>query len=110
MNYEILENGNLKLTPDEDELEEIKEVENIHYDGIYFDVMESLVCNSDIDHIHPEEVGALTGAPILGIVSRDDYTNEITEIYNLWWYPDYAIRGPQEDMLEYGYAIFIKGE
>jgi len=69
--------------------------------------LESLIANSSYEWILPEEIGALTNAPIVGEVSRNN-KDEIEEIHSLFWYPNYAIRSFLEDLAETGKCIFDK--
>ena len=50
---------------------------------------EDIIADSSLDWVHPEEIGALTDAPMIGEVERDDM-GEITEVYDLWYFGDYV--------------------
>ena len=66
-----------------------------------YDALESLLANSELDWIRPEEIGALTSAPILGI--RD----EQGEPTAAWGFMDYAVRSFLTDLIEHGKAVFV---
>jgi hypothetical protein len=69
------------------------------------DLFEPVFANSDIDWIQPEEVGALTSAPIFGHVERDDQGKLMTAGH-VWWYPDYAVKDPITVLAETGTVTF----
>lgn len=110
MKHSFSETGNLIITVDDEEKAQLVEAgDDIHLDTFMHDFLEPITCNSDVDWVRPEEIGALTSAPILGIVSRND-DGEIEETHNIWWYPNYAVTSVCEDLLEYGQAVFFKAE
>jgi hypothetical protein len=71
-----------------------------------YDALESLVCNSDLEWIQPHEIGALTDAPILGIVERDDH-GTITRVIHAWGFEPYALRSFVSDLIDDGKATFV---
>jgi hypothetical protein len=50
--------------------------------------------------IRPEEIDALTSAPILGF--RDENEN----VVRVWGFMDYAVRSFLQDLVETGKAVF----
>ena len=100
---------------------------------------ENLLCNSELSWSDALSINALTNAPILAIFGEDEEdifasgeftppTNEnnhrcvgyritgsngktITgeRILQAWAYMDYQVRSPQEDLLDYGKAVFTLG-
>jgi len=94
---EQLGNGDLKITPKET----IEEEEDIG------EIFEDVIGNTSLDWIAPEEIEALTDAPILGEVERDDH-GEITKTHNIWFYPDYMVTDPAEELKEGRTIIFKK--
>ena len=67
------------------------------------DFFEPFIINSDFQWIRPEEISALTSAPILGI------KNENEEVITAYGFMNYAVRGMLEDLLEYGEVVMQKG-
>ncbi len=65
------------------------------------EALESLIANSELDWIQPEECGDLTDAPILGFRDKDGKTTDAR-----WGYMDYQIRSFIEDLIETGQAVF----
>lgn len=72
-------------------------------DNAMYDFFEGFIANSEWEWITPEEIGALTDAPILGI--RDE-NEEVIEAYG---YMNYAIRSILQDFDDYGKAELQKG-
>lgn len=107
MKYKINKGGDLEISVSRAEQSVIKAEKNLREflsNDYLYDLFEKLVNNSDLDWIFPEEIGALTDAPILG--NRDD-DGEPTSV---WWYPQYQVRSPQEDLAEDGQVIFQKAQ
>jgi len=61
--------------------------------------------NSSLEWVSPEEVGALTDAPIFGEVDRDDHGN-LTKVHDLWWFPKYETIDPVQELREKGKVFF----
>lgn len=88
------------------------------------DALESLICNSDLDWIAPEEIGALTDAPILGfrgdetevpagadtrfmrVTSSDGEKTYYQPVTAAWGFMDYQIRSFLVDLRDKGKAVF----
>ena len=103
--YDLNENGCLILYCDSHEGEEIKALadpETGEFDcNAEYDALESLLANSELDWIRPEEVGALTSAPILGFRDEDG------EPTAAWGFMDYQVRSFLTDLVENGRAVFV---
>lgn len=104
--------SNLILTIDIEDRAElyVSRIDNPNYfasNEAMYDIFEWLICNSEYDWISPQEIGALTDAPILGIkIYKDDYSDEVKDIL-AWGYEPYMIRSPQDDLADYGKVIFV---
>jgi hypothetical protein len=62
--------------------------------------------DEDLEELRPEEVGALTDAPIIGYgVERDD-RGDFTGAEWVYWFPNYAIESPWETLAETGEVVF----
>lgn len=120
MKHQILENGNLMLIADSFDIEDLKELKEEHgehfpADSIEIEFLQDLTSNSELQWISPEEIGALTDAPILGIRRGDNEFEEgesegdSEEITQAWGWMDYQVKSLQEELLEKGYAILTKG-
>jgi hypothetical protein len=87
-------------------LEETKEYlneEDFASDDAMYEFFEEFLANSDLEWIDPEEIGALTDAPILG--TKDEH-GKVIEAYG---YMDYAVKSILEDFDNYGKAVLQKG-
>jgi hypothetical protein len=113
--YDLNTHGVLVLRADEQEREWLRELigpvgeygeTNRPYLDVEFDALEPLICNSDLEWIRPEEIGALTSAPILGFCDRDEH-GEITNVRGAWGFMDYALRSFVDDLISTGKAVFI---
>ena len=78
--------------------------ENMQSDSLMYEILEPLVQNG-LDWIRPEEIGALTDAPIIGDTARDDH-GELTETHSVYWYPNYALKSPVQELMEKGSVTF----
>jgi hypothetical protein len=112
MQAEILENGNLKITADQEERDGILE----HYaeagkgfPGADIDILEELRL-AGYENVAPEWIGALTAAPILTETESLEYPDDfdIMPTVNgvVWWYPDYAVLDPWEELAKDGEVVF----
>jgi hypothetical protein len=129
--------GNLVLSVTPEEREHIREMVADH--GCDYcrncecDALEPLIANSELEWVRPEEIAALTDAPILGIRgdetpvpdncdTRDLHivgrwenrkTGKLTTFYepveNAWGYMDYQVRSFLQDLIETGTATFVSG-
>lgn len=69
------------------------------------DIIEYQLCNG-WDFIRPEEIGALTNAPILSNEVKRDDNGEITEIGKIYWFADYQMINEVESLLFNDFLIF----
>ena len=96
---EELSNGDLKIIPKETiEEDEVKDIGEI---------FEDVIGNTGLEWVAPEDIEAMTEAPILGEVERTD-KGEITKIHNIWWYPDYMVKNPADELKAGEFIIFKK--
>ena len=103
--YDLNTNGCLILRANVEEREAIRAFANSET-GEYgciavAEVLESLIDNSELGWIAPEECGDLTDAPILGL--RD----ENGKVTARWAFMDYQVRSFLTDLVETGQAIFV---
>lgn len=105
--YDLNTHGCLILTADLQDrayIRELKEDADNRRRGetwLECEVLESLLANSELDWIEPEEIGALTSAPILGL--RDENGKPTAA----WGFMDYQLRGFLDDLVNEGKAVFI---
>jgi len=68
-------------------------------------LLEDHLC-SGWEMVPPEDIGALTAAPILSDeVVRDD-EGRLTEAGRVYWYPDYQVRDEIEEIREHLLLVF----
>ena len=94
-------NGDLQIVLTESgranfvEVEEGRDAHGIH--AALCTLLEDHLCNG-WEMLPPEDIGALTAAPILSdeIVRDDD--GRVVEAGRVYWYPDYAVRDEIEEI------------
>lgn len=114
VNCRILESGALLVTADNHAREFIaEELRNGRdYWGIWADLFEPYSTNGSYE---PFDAGranpfvGLTSAPCIAesMAVRDDGTREIEG--RLWWFPDYCIRDPLDELKARGRTVFASG-
>ncbi len=109
-NIEVLENGMLKISVDEETRDELNDIVNDRDEAtILCDLIESYSCNGSFTYIDPEQtfVG-LTNAPC--IAEEVDYKEDgkIEIVGNLWFYNDYMIYNIIERLIEQGEVLLHK--
>jgi hypothetical protein len=112
---EVLDNGHLKisLTPEwRVELEALIADEQ-SYVLRWEALMEEVVANSEYTMLLPEDIGALTSAPIIGhgFYWGEDANRLLPNLdAKVWWFPDYQVVDEFEAMLRDGFVIFTKAD
>lgn len=108
------ESGDLLITLTEEGKEELPEIiqRNSFYAGVWTDLLESIICNSETEFIRPEQIGALTDSPIIGLnVSLDDDGKiEEREDTKFFWFPDYQVIDEFNELLTKGQIVFTKAQ
>lgn len=96
-------------------------------DGVMFDLLEGFIANSEWDWVQPEEIGALTNAPILGTFGQSEPSvggrlagrwRDEAGVMQTWYDPvleayafmDYQVRSLQSVLLEKGEAFLTSGK
>ena len=72
-------------------------------DDTMYEFFEDFIANTEWEWIAPEDIGALTDAPILGI---KDENGKVLEAY-AWM--DYQVQSVMDALANYGGATFQKG-
>lgn len=110
MDITILENGNLKLSLSADEREEAAySLERAGEDMVLADLTEPYWTNGGYQAFNAGEgnpfVG-LTSAPCIAESLSYDEDMKATVEGRLWWFPDYAVRSPVEELIEKSEVVF----
>lgn len=106
-----LDNGNLSLTlTKEGEEELLDKGENINEDEKLLQELLEDAFGNGWTYIYPEQIDALTNAPIIGYDVEIDDKGVLVNVDKVWWYPDYQIKNPIEVMLRDGSVEFISAD
>jgi len=102
----------LRLTPEgQEELAEYRIPEGWSHspDMLFADMLEDHLCNG-WEFIQPEEIGALTAAPILSDSAERDDQGNLVKVDQVYWFPDYAVRSELDELYENGEVFFPAAE
>lgn len=126
LNWKVLENGDLKIYVMEGEKRNFKRfiregrAEDRDFSAREKTMWEAFegIIESGLEWVAPERIGALTSAPILSDWHWPMYPDHEGELdgsappddVQVWWYPNYMVRSPIDDLIEDGYTIFTKAE
>jgi hypothetical protein len=101
----IEEKNRLRIKIDEDDKAVLQELEQFGLQTIAaeHEFFERFLCNSEYEWIRPEEIGALTSAPILGIKDMND------RVVICWAYMDYQVLSMLKELLKYGEVVLQEG-
>ena len=106
MDITILENGNLKLSLSPDEREEVAErLEQVGEDLVLVELTEPYWTNGSFqafDAGNGKPFVGLTSAPCIAESMSHDEEGEPSVEGRLWWFPDYAVRGAVQELVEKG--------
>lgn len=105
----ILSNGNLLLTADNEARQELAEAYAAGgYPRAERCISEEL--HENMEFVQPEEIGALTDAPILAFCDDLDYPDNddriLIEGASVYYFGDYAITDPFEQLKNRGRVVF----
>ena len=68
-------------------------------------LLEDHLCNG-WEMVPPEDIGALTAAPILSDEIGKDEDGRVTEAGRVYWYPDYQVRDEIEELRAHLKLVF----
>lgn len=104
--FEKLPNGNLKLTLTEAGWQECQEADELVGQLPSLNDLIEYQLGNGWDEIAPEEIGALTSAPILSDTARYNDAGDLTGVGTVYWFPAYEVFDPVERMYRKGEVIF----
>ena len=105
MNFKELQNG-LEIRINKEEKKELSELikeDDFHSDRVMIDFFEKILSNCEFEWGTPEEIGALTEAPVL--VTRDENDKPIVG----YAYMDYQVKSLLQTLYEQGKAFLCRG-
>jgi hypothetical protein len=107
----VLPSGSLKVTADNATRSEIAESLRAGqcYWAVMADIFESYSCNGSYTPFDASDANpfvGLTSAPCIAeaMATEDNGNNEI--LGELWWYPNYMIRDPLDELKNRGATVF----
>lgn len=83
----------------------------IHYtsnDAVLWEMLEPHWTNGELESVRPEEIGALTDAPIFANWTEDNDQGELLKIGAVYWWECYCLYDMAEELLKAGY-VAIQG-
>jgi len=78
-------------------------------DNILFDLLEDWLGNG-WEFVNPEEIAALTCAPILSNEVDRNNKGEIIKLGRIWWFPNYQVTDPINELWTEGCVLFDEGK
>lgn len=105
---EVINDGKtLRFTLIPDMLPELEEKLSEENYIDFSDVIENQLCNG-WHFLQPEQIGALTAAPILtdDVIFDDEGNGDIKELGRVFWFPNYQILDPVRVLAEKGSVDF----
>ena len=108
INFTFDDQENLVLTPTPAFFDEIDRWQELSETALLGELLEDHVGNSDWDFINPEQIGALTSAPLLAYGPQWDNHGNLTETGYVYAFMDYQVRSVLDDLNE-GSCTFQKG-
>lgn len=109
--FEKQANGNLRITLLEEARASVQEIasKEITADSKLAETIEWQLSNG-WSMVRPEDIGALTEAPILSEEVDFDNQGIARNVGTVYWYPQYDVSDPVAKLLENGYVEFVRGE
>lgn len=106
--FEKQPNGNLRIVLLEEERESVEEIvaQEITADSKLAQAIEWQLGNG-WSFVRPEDIGALTEAPILTEEIEEDNQGNVLKVGTVYWYPQYDVSDPVAKLLENGYVDFV---
>ena len=109
--FEKQVNGNLRIVLLEEGRESVEEIaaKEINADSKLAETIEWQLSNG-WSMVRPEDIGALTEAPILSEEIDFDNLGTARNVGTVYWYPQYDVFDPIAKLLENGFVEFVRGE
>ena len=109
--FEMQSNGNLRIALLEDQRESVEDIaaQEITADSKLAQVIEWQLGNG-WSFVRPEDIGALTEAPILTEEIETDDQGHVQWVGSVYWFPQYDVLDPVAKLLENGYVDFVRAK
>lgn len=109
--FEKQTNGKLRIVLLDEERASVQEIaaKEITADSKLAETIEWQLCNG-WSMLRPEDIGALTEAPILSEEADFDNQGVAHNVGTVYWYPQYDVSDPVEKLLANGYVDFERGQ
>jgi hypothetical protein len=106
--FEKQANGNVRIVLLQEAKDDVQEIasQEVDADSKLSETIEWQLCNG-WSLVRPEEIGALTDAPILSEEIEHDDQGNVLKVGMVYWYPQYEVLDPVEQLLENGYIEFV---
>lgn len=108
--FEKQDNGKLRIVLLDEERASVQEIaaKEITADSKLAETIEWQLANG-WSMLRPEDIGALTEAPILSEEVDFDNQGVAHNVGTVYWYPQYDVSDPVAKLLENGYVDFERG-
>jgi hypothetical protein len=109
--FEKLANGNLRIVLLPEARAEVEEIasKEMDADSRLAETVEWQLSNG-WSLLQPEDIGALTEAPILSEEVDYDGQGHVDQVGTVYWYPQYEVFDPIGQLLTNGFVEFVRGE
>jgi len=109
--FEKQANGHLRIALLPEARGDVQEISSkeIDADNKLSEVIEWQLANG-WSLVRPEDVGALTDAPILSEDIDTDDQGNVRSVGTVYWYPQYDVTDPVTKLLQNGYIDFLRGD
>ena len=111
MKFEFTPNGNLRIiaeSADAEMLADMKTRNGTNDVGFMADMLEETGWspNGRLLQVQPEDIAALTEAPILTDDRTIEDNGDVTVHGRVWWFPNYMVTNFADELIENGETIF----
>jgi hypothetical protein len=116
VSFEETKQGLVISITSEDTRREIREISSntdMDRDAVFCEVVAEVLCNSSwqlVPEYYYLEIGALTTSLILSPDLDLSDQGELISCNTTYWYPEYEVFDPIEELLKHGKVVFTKGE
>lgn len=104
-------NASLSLVADQDEIELLQEIKERVEGNDHLFLAEmldrtGLSPNGRLYSVLPDQIGAITEAPILTDELEIDEAGKVVRLGRVWWFPQYMLKDFAQQLIDTGSVIF----